>query len=437
MDLLLDLTLSGSAIVMIVVGLDRCLAARMSSRSRRWWWLFVPLAFLVPFRIPLLPTFRHLHALPTIFGRIHVESPVGIAAIAWSKPGNGALEVDLWLVGAFGYIALVVVQTVRASRRWSRERLSTDHALLELLEDCKAEAGVTAPIGLVVSNSISSPAILGWLHPRILLPASLVETIPIEKLRPTLLHELAHFRWFDVPFNWLLTLVRAVHWFNPLAHFGAIAWARFREEAADEAAVKWLRDESGQVYGDALVRLFREAQNAPPSGALAIVESVRHLKRRIALINRFSRKSPRILLTGVVSILLGVITFSKSASAVEGGAEKDAAASAQIWLREIDHGEYENGWKNASPKARANIGLDRWTAELKKVRTPLGDCDGRKEISFSFEKDPLFPTGVIEGEFAVLEFKSSFENADHLGETVILSEEDNGSWKVFGYYIHP
>ncbi len=345
----------------------------------------------------------------------------------------------IWLAGAIGYLALVVIQTVRVSRSWSRARLSTDHSLLELLEDCKAEAGVTAPIGLVISNSVSSPAILGWLHPRILLPASIAASLPVEKLRPILLHELAHFRWFDVPFNWLLTLMRAIHWFNPLAHLGVVAWTRFREEAADEAAVKWLRDESGQTYGDALVQLLRKTQDvATPCGALAIVESIHHLKRRITLITHFPKKSPRVVLTCAVSLLLAMIAFSKSANAVESVMGKPALAAAQIWLKEIDDGEYANGWRDASPKVQTYSDANKWVDEFNKVRAPLGRCGQRQQIALIFERDPRWsPQGVIKGEFVVVEFKSSFENRAYANETLIVSKETDGTWKVFGYTIHP
>ena len=59
-------------------------------------------------------------------------------------------------------------------------------------DSCKAETGVSAPIGLVISGTVPSPAILGWLRPRILLPARLVSSAPAAQLRPVLLLSLIH-----------------------------------------------------------------------------------------------------------------------------------------------------------------------------------------------------------------------------------------------------
>lgn len=316
MNLLIELTLRGSAAALVVLIFDRSLAGSMSGPSRRWWWCFLPLAFLVPARIPILPAPGRLPLMAAIWGRVPLGISSGITVAEKATAVHAISLFGIWLAGAMAYVALVVIQTSRASNRWSRERLSTDSPLLELLRDCKAEAGVTAHIGLVVSDSVASPAIMGWLRPRILLPASLAGSSKFGELRPILLHELAHLRWFDVPFNWLLTLVRAIHWFNPFAHLGAIAWTRFREEAADEAAIKWMRADSGRDYGEVLVRTLRQTRGAAvPFGALAIGESARCLRRRIHMINRYQKKSPRILLAGFGSVLLAAAVFSKPSHA--------------------------------------------------------------------------------------------------------------------------
>src|SRR5208283_5422907 len=285
MSLLLELTLRGSAAVLGIFVLDRSLAGRICASSRRLWCCILPLAFLVPWRIPMLSALGRLPPVIEFLDQPQIEIPAGAQAAATNGMNRTTLGLGIWLAGALAYVVIVVIQTRRACRRWSRERLSTDHPLLELLEDCKAEADVTAPIGLVVSNSVSSPAIMGWLRPRILLPESLAAAAPALVLRPIFLHELAHFRCYDVPFNWLLTLVRAIHWFNPLAHLGAVSWTHFREEAADEAAVKWMRNDSAMVYGDALVHSLRHCRGASaPFGSIAIVESVQQLKKRIFMI---------------------------------------------------------------------------------------------------------------------------------------------------------
>jgi beta-lactamase regulating signal transducer with metallopeptidase domain len=440
MNLLIELTLRGSVAALVVIAFDRSLAGWVGGPSRRFLWCLVPLAFLVPLHLPVISALGGLSPAVEAAFRAPMILPPGATVAGTATVGNLSLATGAWLIGALSYMALALIQTARASRQWSRERLSTDHRLLDLLEDCKAETGVTAPIGLVVSGSVPSPAIMGWLRPRILIPSSLAATAPAD-LRPILLHELAHFRWFDVPFNWLLTLMRALHWFNPLAHLGAVAWARFREEAADEAAVRLMRDDTGQVYGDALVRALRRCRPAAvPFGAMAIVESVHHLKRRITMIKRYHDKSPRILLAGFVSIALAAVVCSISVRAADTAPSDPklaAIASAGPWLIGIDNGQYKQSCKDAATAFQKQVTAEQWEGMLNGARAPLGKCNQRKLASAAYQKDPSTPNGVVKGEFVIMQFETSFENLKSAGETVTFTKDEDGTWKAAGYYIHP
>ena len=207
------------------------------------------------------------------------------------------------------YLAVVLVRTRLALRCWRHERLCTDAALLGVLEDCKATANITAPIGLVISEAVSAPVIMGWLRPRILLPSALVASMSREQLRAVLFHELAHFRSLDIPCGWLFTLTCALHWFNPAAHLALRAWARFREEAADETAITWLGQSSAVSYGETLLYVLRTTHGQPvaPFTALGIVESLRPLRRRITMIKQYEHKSPCYLLAGTVLLATACI----------------------------------------------------------------------------------------------------------------------------------
>jgi beta-lactamase regulating signal transducer with metallopeptidase domain len=435
---LLDLTLRGSAATLILLALDALLAGRVGGPSRRVWWSLLPLAFLVPVHIPAFPALGRIQAAAQVRDLPRMLVPQEHGLIASAARHRVSLPFAVWLAGALAYGAFVAIQTVRASRRWSRERLSTDSKVLELLEDCKREAGVTAPIGVVVSKSVSSPAILGWLRPRILLPEPFVAISSADELRPILLHELAHFRWCDVPFNWLLTLVRAVHWFNPLSHIGAVSWTRFREEAADETAVAWMRDKPESAYGDALMRSLRECHGSSvPFGSLAIVESVEHLKKRITMINRYQDKAPRILLTGVVSVLLAAFLGSISARAADDLYPDPKAAVIAIsrtWLEHIDGEDYQLAYNGTGDWFHYLVSAEEWIPWMKKSVLEHGKCTKRevaKEVAFDTK-----PKGTkYEGEWATVVFKTTFEKGPVKTQLVSLKKESRGFWEVAGYSI--
>lgn len=441
MSIILNLSIHGSLAFLLVWVLDHALASRMRTAGRGWWWLAVPVAFLVSIPIAILPPaasgpIAHgANAWAPIFG----VNDAPQAAAGKIVLNRSSIWLCFWLTGAMVYLLVVFFQTRTALVRWSRERLCTDSEILNLLEDCKQEAGISAPIGLVISDHLSAPAILGWLRPRILIPKRLLSSMSRDQMRAVLFHELAHFRSLDIPLNWLFTLVRAVHWFNPIAHAGCRAWANFREEAADESAIAWMKAPSCASYGEALLCVLREASGeAAPFGALAIVESVHNLKRRITMINKYPNKSPRLLLAGAI-LILAIAGFIIRPVHAEAAADPRPAAVAamQTWLQEIDQSQYAQSWKDASAPFQKAAPSDQWVAALNSVRTPLGKCTARKLASSLHQTEVPSPTGPQKGDFVVARFNSSFDDLKDAVETVCFEKAPDGTWKASGYYIKP
>jgi beta-lactamase regulating signal transducer with metallopeptidase domain len=437
---ILELSVHGALVFLLVWALDRALERRMRTTGRGWWWLIVPLAFLLPSPLSLLfvaappsPATTALFSTPAVSNSV-------APSLAWRMdPARSEPWLRLWLAGVLLWIGVVAVQTRAAFVKWSGARLSTDPALLGLLEDCKQEAGITAPIGLVISDGVPAPAILGWLRPRILLPAEAAATLPPAQLRAVLFHELSHFRSFDIPLQWLFTLVRAVHWFNPFAHLAYRAWAHFREEAADETAIAWMKGADGVPYGEALLRVLRQANGGPvPFGALAIGESLSNLKHRLTMIQQYPAKSPRFLLAGALFAVVLAGFLVRPVLADDSSDPKTiASGTMEKWLKEIDGKQYAQSWTDAAASFQKALTSDQWVAALNSVRTPLGKCTKRAVASAVQQSEVPGPTGTIKGDFIIAQFDSSFENLKYAVETVAFEKGADGAWKASGYYIKP
>jgi len=291
---LVTLTLRGSLIFLLVWAFEQTLRRRMRARGRRAWWWLVTLGFLLPSSLPFVPPLppSALDLVPGVRAMdFHATAQTAASFVsldrrdAWLSP----TLLSLWAAGGGFSLALVVWCTLRTRRRWVRERLCTRPALLELLEDCKATAGISVPLGLIVSDAAPSPALLGWLRPRILLPATLADELPRPQLRAVLLHELAHLRAADLMLHWVFTAAAALNWFNPLLHLAVRQWLHFRELAADEMALHWLYPPERPDYGAALIATLKRTSSPAPFGALALGESFATLKQRITMITRHSK----------------------------------------------------------------------------------------------------------------------------------------------------
>lgn len=468
MNLLLSLTLSGSLLFLLVWWLDRRFSSSMTGRWRRFWWILVTVGFLVPSPVAMEAPAWAQEWTRSLSSRLDFGEPTPapaaddatmadplppapfadfISTLPSSPLDWPRLALIVWAIGANLLLLLTVVATVRTASRWRGERLSTDTRLLELLENAKKNAKVSIPIGLVVTDKVTTPALLGWLRPRLLLPRSYAETMAPETLDAIFLHELAHLRAGDLLIGWLFTLVRALHWFNPLAHLSARAWSRFREEAADGDAIRWLQTKhpnASEIYGDALVAALRHARRPKfPGGALALGETAQSLKQRMTMILQSSNRSTRPIVGFLVTfcLVIGVnLQFSQAkdpdATSSSGYATIDkqhheAIASMEQWLQTVDRGEYEKSWKQSSAYFKSKVTLKQWLAALKEVRQPLGALRNRSAVS-------ALPQEVVEDiDSLTVQFDTSFANLKYAVETVTFNHEPDGQWRVSGYFIKP
>ena len=436
MNPLVQLTLRGSVALLMVIALDRLFAHSTRTFGRRLWWCCVPMAFLLPVhvRVPV-PSALATGVIWNGWVAPALNGAADLAASPVGEPAPAPLLLLIWIGGVIAYSAIVLSRTVRVSRQWSKHRFCTDGGLLELLEDAKRSSGVTAPIGLIVSDGVAAPAVLGWLRPRILLPSAMVAEMPPRQLRAVLLHELAHFHAGDIPLNWLFSLAGAVHWFNPLSYLAASLWRRFQEEAADEAALSALEEGERVGYGPALLEVIKRVSSGMlPSGALAMAESMQDLKRRLTLITESGRKAPRFLLSTIVVLLLATVIVADPVPS-DGGGKIDATVSAmQAWLKEIDSGAYAQSWTEASDYFRGAISQDGWVAKAGEVRTPLGSCTKRTLLSAA--RVLKKPDGTpLPAPMIVARFSTSFTNLIGAVETVSFAQTADGSWKAAGYFI--
>ncbi len=227
---LVDLTLRGTLAVALVFVLSQILRRSSRSGALRLWWLVAALVFLCPVRTPHLglwsgDTPATMASSPALqYAAVDSVASQASRAVHYAVP---VLQI-LWLVGFLVSCGIVVGRSAVFLSAWRRHRLCTDSQLLDVLEECKASLGVTIPIGLIVDEKIPAPAVLGWLRPRLLLPASFAREASEDSLRHVLRHELAHVRAADIAAGWVFALVRCVHWFNPAAYFLHREWIRCR-----------------------------------------------------------------------------------------------------------------------------------------------------------------------------------------------------------------
>jgi len=146
---------------------------------------------------------------PGMLANIQKESKPRLASLRRALP-------ILWLAGVVAIGAYLLMSNFALWRIVKRDRPLVNQAMLELFEECKAQMGVQTLVVVVPSNQIKSPALYGFIRPRLLLPLEMLEKASEEEMQYVFLHELAHLKRYDIYLGWLTSLLQALHWFNPL-----------------------------------------------------------------------------------------------------------------------------------------------------------------------------------------------------------------------------
>ena len=208
---------------------------------------------------------------------------------------HGALVLALtilWLLGAVAVFACALLQSRRLAAAVNRERPLTNSRTLQLLEQCKKEMGVSGCLTVVETSLVRSPALFGFLRPRLLLPAGATKTLGHNRLRHVFLHELAHLKRHDIAVNWIMTILQALHWFNPLVWFAFYRARSERELACDAMTLSHGREGEACEYGRTIVYLLETLSQQRRLPSLAgVLESRTQVKRRIRMIAQFKKTS--------------------------------------------------------------------------------------------------------------------------------------------------
>ncbi|MGH9322481.1 MAG: DUF4019 domain-containing protein [Vicinamibacteria bacterium] len=119
--------------------------------------------------------------------------------------------------------------------------------------------------------------------------------------------------------------------------------------------------------------------------------------------------------------------------------EEAAKTAAASWLALVDRGSYEESWHKASEAFRLNMArfgksVGFWVKSLETSRKPLGDIDARTVTRTAEAKG--MPGASEDGRYLELMYESRFEEAETMTETLVMTLDGDGVWRMFNYVIH-
>jgi hypothetical protein len=112
--------------------------------------------------------------------------------------------------------------------------------------------------------------------------------------------------------------------------------------------------------------------------------------------------------------------------------ETAALRAAQAWLAVVDSGKYDESWDAAAGYFKTAVAKTQWRQAMAGARRPLGKVLSRKLRGKTIATE--LP-GAPDGHYVVIQFTTTFANKRAAVETVTPMLENDGGWRVAGYFI--
>jgi beta-lactamase regulating signal transducer with metallopeptidase domain len=210
--------------------------------------------------------------------------PLSIFHYSW------ALGLAGYLLTVFALLSWMTVGRLRI-RRWILDgEAIIDPRVLETFREAGLRLGLTCEYPVIEHKTIPAPVACRIFHPVIILPSGFATELSDAELRAVAFHELTHIRRRDTLVFALVSLIRAVFFFQPLVWFAGRRISYLAELACDNAVLDSQADPA--AYAEFLTRIAARLPDSALSTELAagILFSNSSFFRRIKEILSYRRE---------------------------------------------------------------------------------------------------------------------------------------------------
>lgn len=457
LKVVLSLSLSGTLLILLLFSLRSLFKERLSKRWQYYIWLVAVARLLFPFapetnlmatlfqgidrateQTVIVSPYTQQSGIidsPQIDGVIdgqgdlHSEQtepaestnrPVSILTVVWQ---------NLWIVWLMVALTLFIRKItiyqdfVKYIRAGCVE--VADIHLLERFGKLVERNHVKTTVELYTNNLISSPLLIGFFHPCVVLPTA---GLPPTDFDYTLLHELMHFKRRDMFYKWLVQFTVCIHWFNPFVYLMSREIGRACELSCDEAVIRELDVQGRMAYGDTLINAIGFSGNYKDAlASLTLNESKELLKERLDAIMNFKKRTKWGI---VISLLLTVVlicgfAFSGAYATNRHNQAKPNSGANTISLR--TNSEEIVGFQPGEQTAAKDVALNITEDDVKIQLNAVADGDSHRTL------EVIDPDGEVVRTYTFNQDGFISGNQEYLYGSDMIMVTDNvypGTWYV-------
>jgi beta-lactamase regulating signal transducer with metallopeptidase domain len=210
---------------------------------------------------------RSHHYAPALINLAPLTGPAATGGVLSGGPLADYLPALVW-----AWFGGVIALSIRSLGGWAvAERFARRHTWpAEAVWDERFAAlvkrlRISRPVRLAVSALAQVPAVVGWMRPIVLVPASVFVGLTVEQIEALLAHELAHVRRHDYLVNLLQTATETLLFYHPAVWWVTRIIRNERENCCDDLAIETCGNTVAYVQ------------------ALTELEQMRHVTPRLAM----------------------------------------------------------------------------------------------------------------------------------------------------------
>lgn len=212
----------------------------------------------------------------------------------------------IWLAAAFGMV-IRKITLYQSFVKCIKAGLTPvcDMEKLDGLSAAMEQMGIKRPVELGVNPLVSSPMLIGFFQPCIVLPST---DISEKEFYYIILHELMHHKRRDICYKWLVQFTVCLHWFNPMVYLMRREMIKACEFSCDEAVLEMVGEVYASDYGKTLLDAMPAVGKYKEGfGVVTFNQNKQLLRERLCAIMNFRKRSKRIV--AVTSVLTIGILF--------------------------------------------------------------------------------------------------------------------------------
>lgn len=278
-----------SLTILIVFMIKAFIGKKLSARCNYWMWFFVILLMFAAF-VPNMGisvftdnNIKHMILDNNLTSELSISGDINDLYVSVRKHN---ILYFIWLSGFIINLLILVSGRIRL------EGLIENKEESLLFNECCKRVGVRAD--LYISSDVVSPLSFGIIKPVVIMP---IIKLSDGQIKHIILHELIHHKHKDIFVNYIICLLRAVYWFNPLV---SIMFRRIKldmEIYCDYSVIRYTRDNVD--YGNTILSMAEQRVRMKIANYFS--DSKDNLNKRIIRISKFNKK---------YSVMAGRIVFA-------------------------------------------------------------------------------------------------------------------------------